>query len=396
MFKILQQLMAPEGEETGGGEAAATGGEENQGTALDAINEALGHTEEPGDDAANTGAEGEDGAAAAGDEGEAAAGDAEGEQTDQPAADETAERDPVTGRFRKKDPAAEAEAAAADAAAAAAAKDGKGGKPGEQKAPDPINDPIPKDLAPKTQERMRTLIKTTKELTAARDEAVQNFDFLVQGVQSTGATPEQYGETLSWLKLFNSGDPAQQEKALELVETVAERLATMLGKERRVADPLAAHADLQDSVQKGKITPEYAREIARTRQKQHFTQELTTAQRQEQQQQEQQQQAIAQAKLDLDTVEKDLKANDPHYAAKRAQLVPILKPLFQTIHPSKWAASFQEAYRRMQFTPAARPKPVVPANQPLRANKSAPAGGQNKAPGSALDAINAALNGMNG
>lgn len=392
MFKIFQALMAPEGEETGGGEGAAAEPVDTAAGALDAINDVLGHNEDSGNDAEDTGAEGEDTGAEASDEGEAAATDAEGEQTDQPAADETSERDPVTGRFRKKDPAAEAAAAAADAAAAKGAKDGKGDKPGEQKAPDALNDPIPKDLAPKTQERMRTLIKTAKEVTADRDRVQQDFDYLVQGVQSTGATPEQYGETLSWLKLFNSQDPAQQEKALELVETVADRLATMLGKERSVSDPLAAHKDLQEAVAKGQTTPQFAREIARTRQKQAFTQEITTAQRTQQQQEEQARESEAQARAALDVVGKELKQTDPQYAAKIAQLVPILKPIFKTIPHSQWATTFQEAYRRVVVQ--AKPKPVVPANQPLRANKGSPAGGQTKAPGSALDAMNAALNGM--
>src|SRR5208337_2173710 len=87
---------------------------------------------------------------------------------------------------------------------------------------------------------------------------------------------QQYGETLSWLALFNSNDPKQQEKALELVESVAERLATLLGKERTIGDPLAQHGDLKDAVAKGQTTLQFAKEIARIRNNQTFRTELQT------------------------------------------------------------------------------------------------------------------------
>jgi hypothetical protein len=261
---------------------------------------------------------------------------------------------------------------------------------------DPINDPIPKDLKKETSERIRTLIDTTKTVTADRDEVKQNFDYMVNGIQATGATPEQYGETLSWLALFNSRDPAQQEKALELVETVAERLATLLGKERTVGDPLSAHSDLKDAVTKGQITAQYAKEIARTRNGQTFRSELSTNAQQAEQRQAQAAQELQTARNDLSTLEQTLKASDTQYEAKKAILVPALKPVFASIPPAQWKQKFQEAYRAINV--GAAPKPVVkgaPTNQPLRAGKQ-PAGGQTKAPGSMLEAISGALAGMGG
>src|ERR1700675_4766022 len=60
----------------------------------------------------------------------------------------------------------------------------------EKKEPpkkDPINDPIPKDLKKETGERMRAIIETAKTVTAERDVIKQDFDFLIKGVEATGA-----------------------------------------------------------------------------------------------------------------------------------------------------------------------------------------------------------------
>jgi hypothetical protein len=260
---------------------------------------------------------------------------------------------------------------------------------------DPINDPIPKDLKKETSERIRTLIDTTKTVTAERDKVKQDFDYMIKGVEATGATPEQYGETLSWLSLFNSSDPAQQEKALELVETVAERLATLLGKERTVGDPLSAHPDLKDAVTKGQITAQYAKEIARTRNGQTFRTELSTNAQQAETQRNQAAQELQTARNDLSTLEQTLRASDPQYEAKKAILVSALKPVFASIPPSQWKQKFQEAYRAINVSPTPRNTVKTPVNQPLRAGKQ-PAGGQTKAPGSMLEAISGALSGMAG
>lgn len=373
-----------------------------QGTALDAINEALGTaaggtaptetpTETTDDEAgaAGTGTvdDGDEGAvgdgegAAEGDEG-AAEGEgeegAEGEGAEGEAAAAGRERN-ADGTFKKVD------------------AQGKPieGKPAEKKQPDALNDPIPKELKAETQDRIRTLIKTTKDVTAERDKFKTDFDYMIQGVQSTGATPEQYGETLSFLALFNSQDPVQQEKALEVIEGVADRLATLLGKERTVGDPLANHADLKDAVAKGQVTAQYAKEIARTRNATAFRGEINSTVQQQQQQHQTAQQEMATARTDLTTLEASLRATDPQYEAKKALLVPILKPIFTTIPPSQWKGAFEKAYKEAKVgaAPAAVVRKIGVGQQPMRAGKN-PAGGQTRAPASMLEAVSGALAGM--
>ena len=342
---------------------------------MDAVNAALGdapeapeeteelETPEPeGEETETPESEGEP-------EGEA---EPEAEETDEEAEARGAERNP-DGTFKKKEAVEE--------------------KPPEKPKKDPINDPIPENLKKDTSERIRSLIDTAKTVTAERDKIKTDFDYLIQGVQGTGATPAQYGETLSWLALFNSRDPAQQEKALELVESVAERLATLLGKERTIGDPLGSHPDLKDAVAKGQITAQYAKEIARTRNGQQFRTELQTGAQNEAQREAQARQEESQGRQSLADLEQTLMASDPQYAQKKALLVPALKPIMSQIPWSQKKDKFLEAYKALQLpSAAARPVTSAPKNQPMRPKN--PAGGQAKAPSSMLEAISGALGSM--
>lgn len=278
------------------------------------------------------------------------------------------------------------------------AKDGEQ-KPevkGEKKTPDAVNDPIPNGLKKETQERMRTLITTTKEVTADRDKIKQDLEFIVQGVEKTGATPQQYGEALTFLSLFNSGDVTQQAKALDILESAADRLATQLGKERTVSDPLKTHADLQEAVTKGQITREYAKQLATARNANTFRTEVQTHHNAQQTAQQQHEQALETARSELNSLEQTLRGIDKQYDAKREIIVPILKPIFASLPPSQWKQAFENAYKNAKVqAPAAKPVvgSRVPANQPLRAGKN-PAGSKVKVPTTGLEAMDAALASM--
>jgi hypothetical protein len=383
-------------------------------TAVDALNDALGLTgDEPGTDAAGNVVSDEgdgdgdlgDGDSdagegdAEGDLGEEGDGDAEegaGEEGDEPAEEGEGQPRAKDGKFAKP--------------GEKPGKDGKDGKPddknkqqqGEPKKPDAINDPIPKDLKQETRERMQTLINTARELTTERDTVQKDFGTFVGGLQAAGVSPEQYGETLSWLGMFNSGDPQQQEKALDLIEGIADRLATMLGKERKLNDPLSGHPDLVQLVQQGKATREVAAEVARHRNSQGFNRQLQQNASTQQQQQQQQQEALTTARNELHQLEETLRATDPQYERKKQILVAALKPTMKKIHPSQWKQTFLEAYQSIKV-PGGNPQGNgngqrrvgngVPKNQPMRAGKQ-PAGGAAREATSALDAMNGALSNM--
>lgn len=342
--------------------------------ALDAINEALGltgdeaHVEEVDDEIdgdVESGAEGDD-AAGEGD------GEGDGEAGDENEGDTRTEEEKL-------------------AAAKTTGKTGERNADGTFKKPpatDPINDPIPKDLKKETSERMQSLIKIAKDVTADRDQYRTNFDTIINGIKASGASPEQYGEAISWLSLFNSPTAEGRTKAYELINDVAERMATMLGIDRAVRDPLAAHPDLKAAVTAGKATPEMAREVARNRDAAKFNGEVHNSIHQQQQTQQQAEQEYAQARTDLNSFETQMKVSDPLYARKRAMIVPTMQESFKHIPKAKWAETFKAAYAKVKVQPTGR----TPSNvqQPLRGGKN-PAGGQGRVAGSALEAMNGAI-----
>lgn len=375
---------------------------EDTGTGEDATGDDAGGLPEGGDSDATGGADGAhpDGESGGEDAGE---GEPAGKDGETNIAAEAAELGVsvkrANGQFKSK------EELATDVAAAKAAK---GGEPGAgkdaaagkaaKKEPDPVNDPIPKDLKPETQQRIRTLIERAKGSEEKATKAEQDFNYMIDGVKATGTTPEQYGEVLSFMALFNSGDPKQQETALGLLEDMADRLATLLGKERQVLDPLAAHQDLKTALQGGQITKQFAIETARLRNQGAFRQQLNTQAQTDQQQREAQEREVQQVRGELDQLEVHLRATDPQYEQKKAAILPTLRAVLPQLPPRQRKDAFMRVYNEARFTPAPKivPKPAVPGNQPLRANKGgSAAGGSGKmneaGPKSALDAVNAAL-----
>ncbi len=304
--------------------------------------------------------------------------------TDEEAAEAGYARDPATGKFVKKPETDGTNTTATGTNTTAAA---------QPRVKDPINDPIPQGLKRETQERIQSLIGMAKQATEREQTLRREYDTIVQGVMSTGATPEQYGEVLQFLGLVNSQDPAKQRAALEQIENLADSFATLLGVERRSADPLAAHQDLQAALKAGQISKEFAMETARLRNRQSMTGNINQQQQQQIQQRQQFEQVQAQARQGLDQLWEQLK-NQPGAAAKRAALVPILQPIFKTLHPSQWVNAFHQAWQnhRVEAPAPAAAAPRVPKNQPMRAGKGTMGGGSTvRQTGSALDAVNAAL-----
>jgi len=82
-----------------------------------------------------------------------------------------------------------------------------------------------------------------------------------------------------------------------------------------------------------------------------------------------QQRERTEARNSLSALEVRLRAADPTYEAKKSLLVPILKPVFEQMPPSKWATAFEQAYAGVrlpaengaQTTPATVSPPKVSA-----------------------------------
>lgn len=280
------------------------------------------------------------------------------------------------------------EKAAADAAKADA--DAKAAADPNAKKPDAVNDPIPNALKPQTKERIQNLIKTVKQKDEQIVQVSSQLDEIMGHISATKATPKQYGDTLEYLSLVNSGQPANLEKALNMMLAEVNVLARALGKPVPGVDMLADHKDLQGEIDTGMISRDRALEIAAAREQSKMQTQRSANIQQQTQAEAQTQQAITEGRNQLNALETTLQA-DPAYKAKKAILVESLKPVFNQIHPSQWAATFKAAYDNLKI---AAPKPVVtrlPVNQPMRAKT--PAGGGAQAPGSLLDAISNSISG---
>lgn len=313
--------------------------------------------------------------------------DASGTEDELPAGDD-AEDKASKGEPGDDDEAAK-EAAAADKAPKAGDK-----KPDEaaveQKPKDFINDPIDQRLKGATKERIEGLIEIAKTASAERDQFKTDFNELMGVIRESQASPEQYGSALTYLKQVNSGDPAQMEQALNTMLGEVQFLARALGKPVPGIDLLAEFPDLKQQVATRQITPQAANELAGSRLRNRTMQAITQGTQNAEQQRQAEQETLTKAKNDLNDLETTLKRADTNYAAKREIVVPILNAAIAAgLPPSKWKEAFSAAYARVKLPAAPKPTPkdaAVPRNQPMRAGN--PAGGQQHAPKSALEAMN--------
>src|ERR1700688_4307679 len=303
-------------------------------------------------------------------------------------------RDPVTGKFtkaEKKEPSAE-EKAAAEAKKTA---DAEAAKLAGKKAPDAINDPIPKDLKQVTAERIRTLIDVAKKADEKVVAATEERNFLLNRIMQSTASPEQYNEALEAVRLVNSTDPADARKLVEYLRATLTEVSRRAGIVIPGVDVLSQHADLKQKVELGQISRKDAEEMAAMRNANaHTTQTREAAAAKEREQQAFNGHKAA-AISSLNTLETQLRGVDKNFDAKKAVLVPSLKPIFAQLHPSRWSAAFKQAYDALPaaaYTP--RPAPVRTtaasgSTQPLRVRQQA--GGQAKQPSSLLEAVSAGI-----
>lgn len=190
-------------------------------------------------------------------------------------------------------------------------------------------------------------------------QAASNHKEWVQQVVDTGATPEQYADSLHLLSLVakaQQGDHASAEAALQALAPLVADIAKLTGREvPGVYDPIDAHADLKAAIESGDMTKKAALEVARSRQV-----VANTTQQSTQRQQSEQATRAAQAGVnDLIAIDAELKASDADYARKRPILDGIVQSIRETLPPAQWGAATRRAYARIQL-PAA-PAPVQQA-----------------------------------
>lgn len=335
---------------------------------------------------------GDEGAEGATDEGAEAA--AEGDGAAEGEADgEGRERNP-DGTFKPK--AKADEELGPDGKPKAKEELGPDGKPVAKKA-DPVNDPVDPRAAPRTKERIESLISMVKE----RDQQLARADQLLETIEQTGMSPDEFGTMLTYSRLAHSDKAEDQEQAFQFLQAEYRAACIRLGKTDQI-DLLAEHEDLQNAVKAGDITQAHANELAlaRTRAAEatRASQQRNTAKSAEQEYTA----AVTAARNELNVLEVELR-KDPNYKAKYDFLAPLARPVFAGIHPSKWASTFHQMWKDLKTVPAAAaptPPAAAPAGAapaggpaPLRPNRQ-PAGQGQKQPSSALEALDAALASM--
>lgn len=250
---------------------------------------------------------------------------------------------------------------------------------------------LDKDVPARTRERFDAMKTSYDKLSEERDSAVEQANKWVETVQSTGATPDQFGMTLEYLQHVNSGTPEGLSKAFDMMLGELTVLANALGREvPGIVDPLAAHPDLLKRVEDEDIDRAGALELAQARATNKLA-KVSNDVRAETNARKSSTDAGLQAVTEFGA---RMRASDPAYAQKAAAITPIIERVIGNLPPSQWVAAIEDAYKavsHIQPAAAPAPDPVVTAPKPLRPTSTPGAGDVVKQPGSALEAVNAAL-----
>lgn len=210
--------------------------------------------------------------------------------------------------------------------------------------------------------RFREMSARIRELETAHP-AMQRMAEWESAIQQTGATPEQFGATMTYLSLVNSGDPAKIEAAFQQIESEYLTLAKALGRPVGGYDPLDDHPDLRQRVADMDIDRELALELAQARNRQQQTQQA----REVQDQTDAQRQAWDDGTKALQALDAELSAADPAYKAKLQVLAPAIQAMCAAAPPAEWASRVRDMFARLQLPAAApAPAPAPAALPPLR------------------------------
>jgi len=253
---------------------------------------------------------------------------------------------------------------------------------------------LPANTNVKTKERFETMRTKFDELhtkfsdtEAQLNDQVERSELWANTIKSTGATPEQFGESMQFLKAVNSGTRDGLEYAYNMMSTQLQVLAKTLGKEAPGVDPLDQYPDLKAEYDAGEINRTRALELAEARAARKLSASSNIPVVDDNN--EAQKQNTLQSLVNLGN---KLRANDPYHAAKAPQLQVITKLVVSTEKDSsKWPALIESAYRELP-NPTVM-SPVIANNPtPIRPGAGANSGGHmNKVAGTIYEALDAAL-----
>lgn len=215
------------------------------------------------------------------------------------------------------------------------------------------------DLKPKYTE-LETLAKTAEARVAQWEDTVT----------STGCTPQQFGEHLTFMQLENSGDPVKMRKAFDALNVKLADLGRKLAIEAPGVDPLEAYPDLKAKVEAGTIEREDALETATLRRTRDMATTRTTQTEQASRQQDEQKRAVDAGVAAVEALNVQLRAADPHFAERWPLLAPMVKLICDGFPPAQWAGRIAAAHAALPayVAPVAAVVPKPPVTPVLRTN----------------------------
>lgn len=247
---------------------------------------------------------------------------------------------------------------------------------------------LPKDVKAETRERFEAVKVKYDALAEERDRAALAADTWHKTITSTGASPEQFGQALMILREINSGTPEGLRRAYDEITAMSSGIAKQLGLPAPGVDPLADHPDLQQRVEDNLLEREDALEIAAARAGRRLS-ETVQERRSEQSQAEFAHQSGLQAVAALGARIKA--ANPAEFDAKFPFIKPMIDNVIAMLPPDQWTGAIERAYAELPMPAQAAPAAQVPrVPAPIRPGAGVGAGVV-KEPGSALEAMEAAL-----
>lgn len=317
-------------------------------------------------------------------EGDPPEGDETGGEDDPDDSDETDEE--KTAREAAEAAAAETpEAKATREAAEKAAARGTG---------DILEDPIPKDVTKRTQDRMVKLIETVKEYKPDAEFGRE----LMGHITASQMTADEFNMALVFGRYKHSDSIEDNRKAYAILWQGLKELAPLIGESLPGVDPLEGHPDLQLRVTAKTLDAKDAAEMAAGRNRRKADSAAATRASQhsqtEQQRAQQSQQLEASVKKELNALGHELFEQDKQFEAKMKTMTKAQKAGIANSPPGLRVAAFLKTYLSLKVpVRVAAPASGKPKPQPMRAGKVPAAGGNGvrREPKSAVEAMDFAL-----
>jgi len=244
----------------------------------------------------------------------------------------------------------------------------------------------PEGLQEKSKERFQKLVTSHKEQATQIQSMGQTITGFREMIKATGATEQQFIESLDLLTLINK-NPAEAAKKLY---DVAVNLAVQHNIEVPGVDFLKEFPDLQQKVEDREITAEAAREIAKGRREEKARKDREAEEQRRSETMRMQAETHRQALTSIETFLAEREANDIDWKAKAPMLLKAAEFASKNLPMASWLPYLQQQYEQIgEIVAKANPSANNSGgNRPLRPNGG---GGGKEQPKDMLGAIRQGL-----